>query len=214
MTAEPTDALIAKLTARQHAFAAEYLADHNGTQAAIRAGFSPRTAKVQASQLLRHPGVAARVAELKAAATGPDAAVTAAAVKPDVSTTAKPVVSAAATGPDAAAAAAAAKPDASAAAEITRAGKSAPTAEITRAGKTERAAVDILSDIANLAHQAWREGDLKTALKGFELEGKHLGMFKDKSDPPGADAAPPAGEYTPGAAVTAMLDSLREAMDK
>ena len=189
MTAEPTDALIAKLTARQHAFAAEYLADHNGTQAAIRAGFSPRTAKVQASQLLRHPGVAARVAELKAAATGPNAAATAAA-------------------------AAAVKPAASAAAEIPRAAEIARAAEIVRVVRTERAAVDILSDIANLAHQAWREGDLKTALKGFELEGKHLGMFKDKSDPPGADAAPPAGEYTPGAAVTAMLDSLREAMDK
>jgi phage terminase small subunit len=35
---------LAKLTARQRAFAREFLVDHNATQAAIRAGYSPKSA--------------------------------------------------------------------------------------------------------------------------------------------------------------------------
>jgi phage terminase small subunit len=37
---------------KQKAFCAEYIIDFNGTQAAIRAGYSPRTANEQAAQLL------------------------------------------------------------------------------------------------------------------------------------------------------------------
>ena len=37
---------------RQQRFCDEYLIDYNGTQAAIRAGYSPRTANEQASRLL------------------------------------------------------------------------------------------------------------------------------------------------------------------
>lgn len=40
------------LTPKQEAFCREYLIDLNGTQAAIRAGYSKRTAKVQAARLL------------------------------------------------------------------------------------------------------------------------------------------------------------------
>ena len=40
------------LTPRQSRFVDEYLIDLNGTQAAIRAGYSPKTAVVQASRLL------------------------------------------------------------------------------------------------------------------------------------------------------------------
>lgn len=40
------------LTARQARFVEEYLVDLNGTQAAIRCGYSPRAAQVQASRLL------------------------------------------------------------------------------------------------------------------------------------------------------------------
>ena len=40
------------LTDKQAAFCREYLLDHNATQAAIRAGFSRRTAQEQASRLL------------------------------------------------------------------------------------------------------------------------------------------------------------------
>jgi hypothetical protein len=48
---------------RRAAFAREYCIDHNGKQAAIRAGYSPKSAEVQASQLLRLPKVAALIAE-------------------------------------------------------------------------------------------------------------------------------------------------------
>lgn len=43
---------MAKLTARQQRFADEYLVDLNGKQAAIRAGYSEKTAEGQASRLL------------------------------------------------------------------------------------------------------------------------------------------------------------------
>ena len=45
-------------------FAQEYCVDFNGTQAAIRAGYSKRTARQQASVLLTKPNIAARVKEL------------------------------------------------------------------------------------------------------------------------------------------------------
>ncbi len=52
---------------KREAFCREYLLDLNGTQAAVRAGYSPRTANEQAARLLADVSVAARVAELKAA---------------------------------------------------------------------------------------------------------------------------------------------------
>jgi len=41
-----------KLSPKQTAFVTEYIKDFNGTQAAIRAGYSPKTANEQAAQLL------------------------------------------------------------------------------------------------------------------------------------------------------------------
>ena len=49
---------------RHERFAHEYIVDHNGTRAAIRAGFAERGAHVTASRLLRAPKVAARIGEL------------------------------------------------------------------------------------------------------------------------------------------------------
>ena len=51
----------ANLSAKQEAFVNEYLIDLNATQAAVRAGYSERTAMVQASRLLRNVKVAAAV---------------------------------------------------------------------------------------------------------------------------------------------------------
>ena len=51
---------------RRERFCQEYVKDLNGTQAEIRAGYSPRTARVKVSQLLAVPEVQERVAELKA----------------------------------------------------------------------------------------------------------------------------------------------------
>ncbi len=68
---------MAKLTDKQELFAREYLKDLNGTQAAIRAGYSEKTANEQASRLLANVNVKKFVAELKSARveqTGIDAA--------------------------------------------------------------------------------------------------------------------------------------------
>lgn len=50
------------LTPKQQRFVAEYLIDLNATQAAVRAGYSAKTAKQQASRLLTNVDVAAAVA--------------------------------------------------------------------------------------------------------------------------------------------------------
>ena len=49
------------MNARQQRFVAEYLIDLNGKQSAIRAGYSKKTAEVQASRLLRNVKVAAAI---------------------------------------------------------------------------------------------------------------------------------------------------------
>jgi phage terminase small subunit len=48
-------------------FVEEYLVDLNATQAAIRAGYSPKSAECQGSRLLRNVKVAAAIREAKAA---------------------------------------------------------------------------------------------------------------------------------------------------
>ena len=53
------------LTPKQERFCQEYIKDLNGRQAAIRAGYSEKTANEQASQLLAKLHIASRVAELK-----------------------------------------------------------------------------------------------------------------------------------------------------
>ena len=50
-------------TPKQQRFVEEYLLDLNATQAAIRAGYSARTAEVQGSRLLRNAKVQAAVEE-------------------------------------------------------------------------------------------------------------------------------------------------------
>ncbi|HYF55927.1 MAG TPA: terminase small subunit [Salinarimonas sp.] len=55
------------LTPKQARFVEEYLIDLNGTQAAIRAGYSPKTANEQAARLLANASVAAAVAEAQQA---------------------------------------------------------------------------------------------------------------------------------------------------
>jgi len=55
------------LTAKQLRFIDEYFKDFNGTQAAIRAGYSPKTANEQAARLLAHVSVAAEVNRRKEA---------------------------------------------------------------------------------------------------------------------------------------------------
>jgi phage terminase small subunit len=54
------------LTPRQEIFCREYLVDLNATQAAIRAGYSEKTAYSTGPENVRKPGIAARIAELQA----------------------------------------------------------------------------------------------------------------------------------------------------
>lgn len=67
-TGESTAAELAPptLNPKQTAFVAEYLIDLNGTQAAIRAGYSPQTAGEIASEYLAKPAIAAAVERGKA----------------------------------------------------------------------------------------------------------------------------------------------------
>ena len=57
-----------RMTPKQAAFVSEYMLDHNGTQAAIRAGYSKHTARQQAVELLASGEVqqAIKVAETAA----------------------------------------------------------------------------------------------------------------------------------------------------
>jgi len=56
------------LTPKQRAFVREYQLDLNGTQAAIRAGYSARTAAVQAHRMQRKANIRAAIEEGQAAA--------------------------------------------------------------------------------------------------------------------------------------------------
>lgn len=52
-----------KVIPKRERFCLEYLKDLNATQAALRAGYSARTAKVQGSRLLTYADVQARISE-------------------------------------------------------------------------------------------------------------------------------------------------------
>lgn len=53
------------LTPKQQRFVEEYLVDLNGTQAAIRAGYAPKNARITASQNLAKPIIARSIKELR-----------------------------------------------------------------------------------------------------------------------------------------------------
>jgi len=55
-----------KLTAKQSEFCNQYMTDLNGKQAAIRAGYSPKTAEFQAARLLRKDKVKEYLTHLQA----------------------------------------------------------------------------------------------------------------------------------------------------
>lgn len=56
---------MSKLTDKQERFTQEYLIDLNATQAAIRAGYSEKTAMEQGHQLLQKTSVSERIKELQ-----------------------------------------------------------------------------------------------------------------------------------------------------
>lgn len=121
-----------KLTDKQTAFVREYLVDLNATQAAIRAGYSERTASRIGPQLLGKTCVREAI----------------------------------------------------------------ENAQAKRARRVEIKAEDVLRGVIEVTTQARDSGDLKTALKGYELQGKHLGMWteKVKQEVSGPDGGPVASE--------------------
>ena len=123
---------MAKLTDKQTAFVREYLVDLNATQAAIRAGYSERTANAQAGRLLANVGIREAI----------------------------------------------------------------ENAQAKRARRVEIKAEDVLRGVIEVTTQARDSGDLKTALKGYELQGKHLGMWTErvKQEVSGPDGGPVASE--------------------
>lgn len=54
------------MTDKQNRFCEEYMIDLNATQAAIRAGYSPKTAREQAPRLLANVSIQNRIAQLQA----------------------------------------------------------------------------------------------------------------------------------------------------
>jgi phage terminase small subunit len=54
------------LNSKQRKFCEEYVKDNNGAQAAIRAGYAEKAARVTASKLLTKPNIKAYIAKLKA----------------------------------------------------------------------------------------------------------------------------------------------------
>ena len=123
-----------KLSAKQEQFCREYLVDLNATQAAIRAGYSPKTAQEQASRLLSNVIVVERVAVLKQ----------------------------------------------------------------ERASKVARTAQDALNDLFLYTREAHENGDLRTAMKGIELQLKHFGELTDKvkQEVTGPDGGPVQNDIT------------------
>ncbi len=61
---------MARRISRHEIFAREYVKDLNGTRAAIAAGYSRKTARVTASQLLTKPNIQKLLAELTKRAFG------------------------------------------------------------------------------------------------------------------------------------------------
>ena len=107
-----------KLTPKQQRFVEEYLVDLNATQAAIRAGYSAKTARAQGQRML---------------------------TKVDIE-------------------------------------EAIQAAQQERSVRVQCTQDSVLEGIIRCTQASENAEDYRTALKGYELQGKHLGMFTDKID--------------------------------
>lgn len=138
------------MTPKQEAFIREYLVDLNATQAAIRAGYSKRSAHVIGHENLTKPKIAAAI----------------------------------------------------------------EVAMEERSKRTEITTDYVLEGIRDTIERCRGEGDEFNpgqALKGFELLGKHLKLFTDKTELTGASGKELLPERTPEEARNMLADRLREA---
>jgi len=139
------------MTPKQEAFVREYLVDMNATQAAIRAGYSRRTAHAIGHENLTKPEIAAAI----------------------------------------------------------------EAATIERAKRTEITADYVLEGIRDTVERCRGEGEAfnpAQALRGFELLGKHLKLFTDKTELIGASGKELISERTPEEARNMLSDRLSEAI--
>lgn len=144
------------MTAKQKRFCEEYLIDLNATQAAIRAGYSPETAKSVGSENLTKPDLRARIdAEIakRSRRTGVSADRVVRELAKIAFVNAADIID-----PDTATV----RPDAS------------------EEDKTCIAAVKFRSSSGESSDSVEREIRLCDKLKALELLGKHLGMFSDR----------------------------------
>lgn len=144
------------MTAKQKRFCEEYLIDLNATQAAIRAGYSPETAKSVGSENLTKPDLRARIdAEIakRSRRTGVSADRVVRELAKIAFVNAADIID-----PDTATV----RPDAS------------------EEDKACIAAVKFRSSSGESADSVEREIRLCDKLKALELLGKHLGMFTDR----------------------------------
>jgi phage terminase small subunit len=121
------------MTPKQEAFVREYLIDLNATQAAMRAGYSAKTANEQGARLLANVSVRSAIEQAKA----------------------------------------------------------------RRAEESSISAKYVLDSIQRVAETAERENKFSDAIRGFELLGKHLGIFVEKREITGKDGK----DLTPGSPV-------------
>jgi phage terminase small subunit len=149
---------MAKLTAKQQRFVDEYLNDLNATQAAIRAGYSEKTAQEQSSRLLSNVMVQAAIQEAQNKRSERTEVTQDFVINTIVET-------------------------------INRCRQAEPVMV-----KGEQV-VEVDVETGEL-RPVWKF-DATNVLKGAELLGKHLGMFKDKVELSGPDGKPIQQEIMP-----------------
>lgn len=141
------------MTKKQKRFVEEYLIDLNATQAAIRAGYSPDTAKSIGSENLTKPDIQARIAKAMAERskrTGVDADRVVAELAKIAFVNAEDVID-------------------------------AETATVKpNAAREDTAAIQSVKVKTFGEDGLEREIKMADKIKALELLGKHLGMFKDK----------------------------------
>ena len=139
------------MTPKQQAFVREYLVDLNATQAAMRAGYSKRTAHVIGHENLTKPEIAIAI----------------------------------------------------------------EAAMDERAERTKITADYVLQGIRDTVERCRGDGEAfnpAQALKGFELLGKHLKLFTDKTELTGTSAKDLIPQRTPEEARNMLSDRLAEAI--
>lgn len=139
------------MTPKQERFVQEYLVDLNATQAAIRAGYAPKTAQAQSSRLLSNVMVGQAIAEAQkevGEALDLDAQYVLTGLKSTI--------------------------------------ERCSELKVLRTRKGEPIQVEVDGELM----QAVTLYDPKAVLKGYELLGRHLGMFKDNVQMTGRDGSP------------------------